>query len=133
MPKIADKPPVYCASCHRQNVELRHVDFEAYYDGPVINGDIKVSIDDLIICEECMRAGAELLGYIKDDESRDLILEYIDQVDKMDKQITQLEQEKRDLIFTVEHVTKHPPKPTSRPKVARYAIPDITELSEVTD
>jgi hypothetical protein len=54
----------YCASCHGQYLDRKHVDFDAYYDGPVIDtaGDIKVSIDDLIICDECLKNAGALVG-----------------------------------------------------------------------
>ena len=40
----------------------RHVDFEAAWDGPVVNNNgTAYSVDELVICEDCMRAAYELL------------------------------------------------------------------------
>lgn len=42
---------------------MRHVDLEAYYDGPAIkqaNGDY-VGVDDLIICEDCLKSAGQLV------------------------------------------------------------------------
>lgn len=65
---IAERPPVYCSSCHQQKPDERHVDFGAYYDGPVMQlaggGQDAVAIDDLVICETCMKAAANAIGYV---------------------------------------------------------------------
>jgi hypothetical protein len=64
---LAEIPPTHCTSCFAQVPLKRHVDFSAYYDGPVF-GDIeivgggKVVIDDLILCEDCVKAAAQLIG-----------------------------------------------------------------------
>lgn len=63
--KVADTPPTYCAACHLQRPEVKHVDFEAYFDGPVMDGlTHKQPIDDLILCEDCLKTGAMLIGMI---------------------------------------------------------------------
>lgn len=58
--------PAYCSACFSQNPQLRHVDFDAAWDGPVLDHEsgIKQVIDDLILCEECIGAAARLLGYV---------------------------------------------------------------------
>lgn len=55
---------LYCASCFAQDLSQKHVDLEAYYDGPVVGGegDIKVSIDDLILCESCLKEAGAIVG-----------------------------------------------------------------------
>lgn len=71
--KVCDTPPPFCASCYGQYTDLRHVDLEASYDGPVIEGGvvgpdgevvskIPVSIDELILCETCLIEAASLIG-----------------------------------------------------------------------
>lgn len=65
--RLADTAPPRCASCYDQKTDARHVDFEASYDGPVIPGadpllSQAVSVDDLIICEGCLREAARLIG-----------------------------------------------------------------------
>ncbi len=61
-------PPVACAACGGQYIDRRHVDFGSAWDGPVINqlevavnGAIAMAIDDLIVCENCVRNAAEVL------------------------------------------------------------------------
>lgn len=55
--------PAYCSACFSAKPTLRHIDFEAMYDGPVINAEdgIRQQVDDLIICEECLSAAAARL------------------------------------------------------------------------
>jgi hypothetical protein len=66
--RIAHTPPVACASCFAQYPDKVHVDFESTWDGPVINNDgTNYSVDDLVICEDCMRAAMALMP--SDDES----------------------------------------------------------------
>lgn len=61
--KIASPNPPYCSSCFGGKPQIAHVDFEAYYDGPIIQGKtFKQPIDDLIICEDCLRAAGEVIG-----------------------------------------------------------------------
>lgn len=63
--KLSDTPPAYCASCFNQDPQALHVDMEAYFDGPVPvakkDGYDAVAIDDLILCEGCVREAASLL------------------------------------------------------------------------
>lgn len=63
MTKIADVPPSACAACFGQYTDRRHVDFEAAWDGPVLDGSVKVAIDDLVICENCLRDGFNVLQF----------------------------------------------------------------------
>lgn len=71
--KLTDIPPYVCSSCGGQYPERRHVDFQAAWDGPtfregvaVAEGDVRtnltVAIDDLIICENCLRDAGMLVG-----------------------------------------------------------------------
>ncbi len=61
-------PPTHCSSCFQQKIEQPHVDFEAYYDGPSVPalegvaGAVAHQIDDLILCTDCITAGAALVG-----------------------------------------------------------------------
>lgn len=61
--KLADSI-TYCSSCFGQYLDRKHVDLEAYYDGPVMLGkdDNPVSIDDLILCEDCLKEAGALIG-----------------------------------------------------------------------
>lgn len=63
--KLADTAPAYCAGCYGQKPDERHVDFEAAFDGHVVkpagDGYDAVSVDDLVLCESCVRAAMALL------------------------------------------------------------------------
>lgn len=61
--RIAETPPAYCVSCHSDCVGKEVVDFEAYYDGPVIEEEhYKFQIDDLMICRDCLVTAGKLIG-----------------------------------------------------------------------
>jgi hypothetical protein len=66
--KLTDTP-AYCASCYAQKPAQRHVDLEAAYDGPVLEGSVRVAIDDLVLCEECLTEAANLIGLVNPDET----------------------------------------------------------------
>lgn len=63
--KLADTAPAFCAACYGQKPDERHVDFEAAFDGHVVkpagDGYDAVAVDDLVLCEPCLRAAFELL------------------------------------------------------------------------
>jgi hypothetical protein len=56
--------PVACASCYGQYTDRRHVDFGSSTDGAVLAGPSNIaggkgqSIDEVIICDECLTAAA---------------------------------------------------------------------------
>lgn len=60
---IAHQTPVACSSCGGQYPDLQHVDFDAAWDGPVLSDDRgnHYPVDDLIVCEQCVRAAVALL------------------------------------------------------------------------
>lgn len=61
--RISDIPPAYCVSCHKAGPGEEFVDFEAYYDGPVIQEEhYKYQVDDLIICKDCLLDAGKLIG-----------------------------------------------------------------------
>jgi len=69
MSKLADGAPPFCSSCYAQYADKRYVDFEAAYDGPVLNTDnpnvggaVKAQIDDLVLCEDCIQEAVEILA-----------------------------------------------------------------------
>ena len=55
--------PAYCSACFSAKPQMRHIDFECVWDGPVINVEdgIRVQVDDLIVCEDCLSAAAARL------------------------------------------------------------------------
>lgn len=62
MTRLAESRPPYCSACFQHPGELRCVDFEAAYDGPVMEGvPSPVPIDDLILCEQCLASAFAIL------------------------------------------------------------------------
>lgn len=64
---LAETPPVACSSCGGQYTDRQHVDFGAGWDGPMVApghvaGGKMVAVDDLIVCNECVRTAAALVG-----------------------------------------------------------------------
>jgi hypothetical protein len=54
--------PIHCAACFNSQ-DIRHVDFDAACDRGYSDGvAVAVSMDELVLCENCVRVGAELLG-----------------------------------------------------------------------
>lgn len=73
--------PTYCSACFGQYPERRHVDFDAACDrgyaetmtkgrsaGEPSNA-VSVAMDDLILCEDCLKDGAYRLGMIDGEEA----------------------------------------------------------------
>jgi hypothetical protein len=65
---IAEPAPPHCSGCFQQKPQTRHVDFSAAYDGPTVPalentiGVVVHSIDDLVLCEDCIETAASLVG-----------------------------------------------------------------------
>jgi hypothetical protein len=56
-----------CAACYTFN-DKPHVDMSAAFDGPVLENGM--TIDDLILCEDCVRSAAQALSL---DNERDIV------------------------------------------------------------
>jgi hypothetical protein len=70
--RLHEFAPTHCAACFSQNFSLRHVDFEAAYDGPVLVAeDMRPQIDELIMCEQCLAEAAQVLGWETEDTRED--------------------------------------------------------------
>lgn len=76
--RIAETPPAYCSGCFQSKPDLSHVDFDVAWDGPTVvegitNSDgelsnrIAVTIDDLILCVDCVCAAAAHAGMVDPD------------------------------------------------------------------
>jgi hypothetical protein len=82
-------PPAACSSCYGQYPQRRHVDFGASWDGPVLNDGsderfiIRASLDELILCEDCLRRGAEQLGLVDPDEQTAMLETQRDALQRM--------------------------------------------------
>ena len=91
--RISDPNPSHCSSCYGQYPQRRHIDFEAAYDGPVINTDgLRQSIDDLIICEDCMESAAKFVGYVNDEAMKREIERLKMQVETRDEMLAKQDQ-----------------------------------------
>lgn len=84
--KITDTP-AYCASCYAQKPEQRHVDLDAAYDGPVLEGSVRVAIDDLILCEECLTQAAGLIGLVNPGDQAAELERFRAQVAEQDERL----------------------------------------------
>lgn len=118
--KLADIPPTYCAACFCSEPAKPHVDFEAIYDGPVIeNSGVKIPIDDLVLCEDCLAAGAILIGMVHNKKMMVENYELGKAIEEKDEYITALETVVRDLEHTLGvailgNVRKRQGRPTIR-------------------
>jgi hypothetical protein len=69
--QLAQPAPPHCSGCFQAKPTQRHVDFGASYDGPMLPaidgaaGVIGHSIDELILCEDCINQAAGLLGLVR--------------------------------------------------------------------
>lgn len=62
--------PIYCSACFNSQ-PIRHIDFDAACDRGYGNDEaIKINLDDLVLCENCVREGARLLGMQDRDDMR---------------------------------------------------------------
>lgn len=103
--RISGRPPTYCSSCHGQYTDRTYVDFDAYWDGPVMEepNQVKVAIDDLIICDECLGAAATLLGYVN---NKGMIKENYELGQAVEQKNSQIERQKR-IITDLEHTVNN--------------------------
>jgi hypothetical protein len=68
-PKLLEYGDCYCSACWCQQPEKRHVDYSADNDQGYGNAtDTKVAYDNLQLCEDCMKAGAAIVGMVDADE-----------------------------------------------------------------
>jgi hypothetical protein len=74
--RLSEVAPVACASCSGQYPDRRHVDFGSAFEGPMmpasteVAGGKPVSVDDVVICDECLGFAAGLLGLVDPEEVR---------------------------------------------------------------
>lgn len=66
---LEEPAPPCCSACYQPQPEKRHVDFSAFTDGPVTNvipegslGVVGHVIDEIVLCEDCIKRAAKLLG-----------------------------------------------------------------------
>lgn len=84
--------PIFCSACFNSQ-PIRHVDFDAACDRGYGQDDhIQIAMDDLILCENCVREGAMVLGI---EDSRSLKAELQDVKRKLDVKAKLLEKAER--------------------------------------
>ena len=68
--RLLETPPVYCSACWCAYPDKRHVDYASDNDqGYGGNTSIEaVPYDNLQLCEDCMKAGAALVGMVDASE-----------------------------------------------------------------
>lgn len=64
--------PMFCSACHNQDNSKQHVDFDAAcdrgYGESEDNPGIRISMDDLVLCETCLRDGASRIGMVDSEQ-----------------------------------------------------------------
>lgn len=126
--KLAETAPVACSACLQpamvRDPRPRYVDFEASYEGPVITSGgedarsesyVPVPVDDLILCEDCLAAGAKLIG-MEDggvpDSQRE---EYEARIHELELEVREKDRAIGDLTYSIGVFIDHPVKRANRP------------------
>ena len=83
--------PIYCSSCFNSE-PVRHVDFDAACDRGYANEEaVAVNMDDLILCENCVREGAMLIGMTDDADQKAHVVNLERKLDVAEKRRVQAE------------------------------------------
>jgi hypothetical protein len=110
----------YCASCFSQKPQMRHVDLEAYFDGPAIkqdNGDY-LAVDDLVLCEDCIKGAASLVDMFPLADLKKENAEMGETIETKHTEIEELHATITDLTHTLQKISSDKIlKPTRRPKI----------------
>lgn len=108
--RLIEKAPAFCSSCHQQKPNTLHVDFDAYWDGPVLDAanGMKQSIDDLIICKDCLTAAGILIGMEDGVKVRQENRELGRANKRLDEQIQSQKKVISDLTHTLQEAQKNP-------------------------
>lgn len=118
--------PVVCAVCLQPPMAFdprpEYVDFGSAYDGPVIDDpnapSEQVYIDKIIICEDCVKQAARLLGLDNVERYQQELEALGEQAIGLQKQIKEKDRAISDLSHTVGTLIDHPVKrPAGRPQL----------------
>lgn len=133
--KLAEPPIEFCVSCQalytgtetdedgNEKKKVRYIDFEAFYDGPVIEngayaGGIKVPVTDLIICEQCITRAGKLIGLIDGEDLKEENEELGRLVEEKNNEIHDLHTVVSDQQSTITTLSKGTiQKPSRRPRI----------------
>lgn len=120
MAKIADITPPNCSVCWQTRDDIRHVDFEVAHEGPVLfEGTTPVQIDQLVICESCLKAGGELVGLVDWAERADLLADLQAQLQTAEAELVKARRYATDLERAVQSKPGRrtsPTRPASTPE-----------------
>lgn len=137
--KLADSPISFCVSCHSlytgtetetdsdgnevEKKKVRYIDFEAFYDGPVIAnnayaGGMHVQVTDLIICENCLISAGKLIGLVSAEDIIEENKELGILVEQKNEQIEDQQTIISDQSHTIQTLSKGTiKKPSRRPRI----------------
>ena len=87
--RLLEYPPVYCSACWCAYPEKRHVDYAADNDQGYGPEGSKVTYDNLQICEDCMKAGAQLVGMVDCAERDKDISDKEVRIDRLERELRQ--------------------------------------------
>lgn len=100
--KLCEVPPSHCAACFGQYTDRRHVDLEASYDGPAYPDgvmtdqgmvrNLTVAIDDLILCEDCLRDAGRLVDLGNVEELNGQLEQKDEQLENLRARLAESEQ-----------------------------------------
>jgi hypothetical protein len=113
--------PIFCSACFNSQ-DVRHIDFDAASDrGYGKTEAIEVAMDDLILCENCVKNGAELLG-MTDDAALKARVTQLERVnDLLEKRVVKSERyasTMEDLLGQKEINVDHRKKPRATPDLS---------------
>lgn len=114
------------------------VDFESSFDGPVIEtggetGRVPIAIDDLYLCEKCVRDAAGLVGMEFAPDLRGQVSEQRKQIEALEQEIRAKDRALYAANKTVEAAIKWPiSKPTGKVGLAGppEVAPEIAQLKK---
>jgi hypothetical protein len=103
--------PVVCSVCLQSpaahNPKIRYVNFESAYDGPVVKDPERpadepgVYIEKVVICENCVREGAALLGLEDGAKQNDRIEAWKGYAESVESEVADKDKAIANLAYTV--------------------------------
>jgi hypothetical protein len=90
--RLLEYPPTYCSACWCAQPEKRHVDYASDNDqgyGGKDAFDDGVAYDNLQLCEDCMKAGAQLVGMVDAAERDQEIAKLKTENDRLEREARQ--------------------------------------------
>jgi hypothetical protein len=104
--------PQRCSACFGQQHGIRHVDMDAACDRGYGNDEaVKIAYDDLILCENCVKEAAILLGMTDSQELKDSKTDLEVRLENTLKALRKAETYGESLEATLSHRPGRPEKP----------------------